>query len=88
MLMIEKEFLGISLPGCSNVHHFDTPMSSSIAQQAVSRVGRLGQRRPATYYQSIRLQSRQSHNCWQILSNVNKAIPGMVAGLNSDIFKV
>lgn len=86
MLMIEKKFLGITVTSVPmSTYHFDTPMSNSITQQAVGRVRRLGQQHIVKVYE---YQVGKSYNCWQMLNNVNKAVPGMTAGLNSNIFKV
>lgn len=67
------------------MHIFDTPISTSIAQQAIWKVKRLDQTRVVNVYD---YQVENSFDCCQIAINPSKAIPGMVTELNPEIFAV
>ena len=70
---------------CHNVHLFETAMSEPVAMQAIGRVRRLGQTHVVKVYDYRVLDS---FNMRQAVTNLSKAVPGMIAELNKAIFNV
>jgi hypothetical protein len=63
----------------------DPPPSKPIGDQAGARIHRVGQDHPV---QLITLTTKNSFNERQILNNLRKAIPGLLASLNQNLFGV
>lgn len=76
---------GLNLQGlCRNVHIFNPGLSSSIADQAIGRVWRLGQERVVLVYE-YRLAG--TFNMELVERNKLKSIPGLVAEMSKNVYQ-
>ncbi|EZF68463.1 hypothetical protein A7C99_4982 [Trichophyton rubrum] len=70
---------------CRNVVIFSPPTSKASQDQAIGRVKRLGQTHVVHVYE---IRVRDSFNIRQVISNITKAVPALVADLNSRAFHI
>ncbi|EGD97711.1 hypothetical protein TESG_05112 [Trichophyton tonsurans CBS 112818] len=70
---------------CRNVVIFSPPTSKASQDQAIGRVKRLGQTHVVHVYE---IRVRDSFNIRQVITNITKAVPALVADLNSRIFHI